>query len=489
MPRSPAPGLTAGSLLSAGELASILRTIAGRPYLTEPVDQLTHALQTAAHALAAAADDELVLAAALHDIGKAPSVQEEHPGLPHELAGAAFARQRLTERIAWLIEQHVPAKRYLVATDPAYRARLSPASQLTLTRQDGPMPEQEAARFGQHPWAADAVRLRRWDDQAKDPRSPGIPLDDLLAVFTRWAARNPRSATGADPATPLPGPGPVLAIGGDLRVRRLGFGAGRITGDGYWGPPPDPAAARTVLQQAVAAGVNLIDTADNYGPAISEELIAQTLFPYPPDLIIATKGGVVRTGPDQWHYAGHPGQLRAACEASLRRLRLDAIPLYQLHRIDPAVPLADQLGALTDLQHEGKIRHIGMDTVTASQLQQAMALAPIASVQNRYNLTHREDEDVLRACEQHGLAYLPYLPLAGGALSSTSASQASLIGDIAAACGASRGQIAIAWLLHTSPATVPTPGTQSPGHLAENLAAAAITLTPGQIRALDTLPA
>ena len=305
----------------------------------------------------------------------------------------------------------------------------------------------------------------------------------------RSPARHPMNASGAGPAVVQPGACPVLDIGGDLRVRRLGFGAARITGDGCWGPPPDPATARTVLQQAVDAGVNLIDTADNYGPAISEELIAQALYPYPPDLVIATKGGVIRTGPGQWHNAGHPSQLRAACEASLGRLRLDAIPLYQLHRIDPAVPLADQLGTLTDLQHEGKIRHIGIDTVTAAQLQQAMALAPIASVQNPYNLTHREHHDVLHACEQHGLAFLPYLPLAGGALTSTSASQTSLIGDIAAACGATCGQIAIAWLLHTSPVTVPTPGTQSPGHLAENLAAAAITLTPGQIRALDTLPA
>jgi aryl-alcohol dehydrogenase-like predicted oxidoreductase/predicted HD phosphohydrolase len=489
MPHSPAPGLTAVSLLSASELARILRAIAGRAYLTEPVDQLTHALQTAAHALAAGADDELVLAAALHDIGKAAPVQEEHPGLPHELAGAAFARQRLTERIAWLIEQHVPAKRYLVATDPAYRAQLSPASQITLARQGGPMTGEESTRFGQHLWAADAVRLRRWDDQAKDPHSSGLPLNDLLAVFARWAARNPRRPSGAGTATAQPGACPVLVIGGDLRVRRLGFGAARITGDGCWGPPPDPAAARTVLRQAIEAGVNLIDTADNYGPAISEEVIAQTLSPYPPDLVIATKGGVIRTGPNQWHHAGHPSQLRAACEASLRRLRLDAIPLYQLHRIDPAVPLADQLGTLTDLQHDGKIRHIGIDTITAGQLRQAMALAPIASVQNPYNLTHREDQDVLRACEQHGLAFLPYLPLAGGSLTNASGGQASLIDDIAAACGATAAQIAIAWLLHTSPVTVPTPGTQSPGHLAENLAAAAITLSPGQVRALDTLPA
>jgi pyridoxine 4-dehydrogenase len=488
MPQAPVPGLAARSLLSVGELTSILDAIAGRPYMTEPVDQLTHALQTAAHAIAAGADDELVVAAALHDIGKAPVIQEMHPGLPHERAGAAFARQRLTERISWLIEQHVPAKRYLVATDPAYQAQLSPTSQLTLTRQGGPMSQLEATRFGQHPWAADAVRLRRWDDQAKDPDSSGILRADLLAVFTRWAARNPGHASGPGPTGGQPGAHQDLIIGGDLAIRRLGFGACRITGDGCWGPPPDLAAARTVLRQAVDTGVNLIDTADNYGPDISEELIAQTLHPYPPDLTIATKGGVIRTGPDKWYYAGHPGQLRAACEASLRRLRLDAIPLYQLHRIDPAVPLADQLGTLTDLQREGKIRHIGMDTVTASQLQQAMALASIASVQNPYNLTHRENHDVLQACEKHGLAFLPYLPLAGGSLTSTS-SQASVIGDIATSCGATPGQIAIAWLLHTSPVTVPTPGTQSPGHLAENLAAAAVTLTPGQVRALDTLTA
>jgi aryl-alcohol dehydrogenase-like predicted oxidoreductase len=279
----------------------------------------------------------------------------------------------------------------------------------------------------------------------------------------------------------------LLRIGGDLTISRLGFGAGRITGDGYWGLPPGLAAARAVLRRAVDAGVDFIDTADNYGPGVSEELIAETLYPYPPGLVIATKGGVIRTGPDQWHHAGHPAQLRAACEASLRRLRLGAIPLYQLHRIDPAVPLADQLGTLTDLQREGKIRHIGMDTVTAGELEQAMALAPVAAVQNRYSLTHRENADVLSACERHGLAFLPYLPLAGGALTGTAAGQADLAGDVAAACGATRGQIAIAWLLHTSPVTVPTPGTQSPAHLAENLAAAAITLTPAQIRALDAL--
>jgi predicted HD phosphohydrolase len=191
MQQPPAPDCASASPLSGGELASILLGLAGCSHLTEPLDHLTHALQTAAQAIAAGADDELVLAAALHDVGKAAAVRQAYPGLPHELAGAAFARQRLTERIGWLIEQHVPAKRYLVATDPAYRARLSRTSQFALTRQGGPMSEEDIARFREPPWAADAVRLRRWDNQAKDPHCPGMPLDDLLALFARWATHDP----------------------------------------------------------------------------------------------------------------------------------------------------------------------------------------------------------------------------------------------------------------------------------------------------------
>lgn len=202
----------ARSTLSAAELAELLQSVAGRPYLAEPVDQLTHALQAAAQARLAAVDDELVLAAALHDIGRAAPVRRDHPGLPHERAGAAFARHRLTERIAWLIEQHVPAKRYLVATDPAYRTRLTPTSQATLARQGGPMSHQEAASFREHLWSADAVRLRRWDDDAKDPQRAGMPIADVLDVFSRWAA-----AQASHPATAYGRP----ARNSSLHRRRL----------------------------------------------------------------------------------------------------------------------------------------------------------------------------------------------------------------------------------------------------------------------------
>jgi pyridoxine 4-dehydrogenase len=276
----------------------------------------------------------------------------------------------------------------------------------------------------------------------------------------------------------------TFTIGGDLTVSRLGFGAGRITGDGYWGPPADRDTARTVLRYAVDHGVTLVDTADNYGPDISEELIAAALHPYPADLVVTTKGGVVRTGPNRWHHAGRPEQLRAACQASLRRLRLETIPLYQLHRIDPAVPLADQLGTLLQLRREGKIRHLGLDTVTAEQLRNGLALAPIASVQNHYNLHHRVGEEVLRLCEEQGIAFLPYLPLSGGALTSGNHSH---LDSIAKARQATPGQVALAWLLHRSPNMLPTPGTASLEHLADNLGAAQVTLTSDDMRILNNL--
>jgi len=276
----------------------------------------------------------------------------------------------------------------------------------------------------------------------------------------------------------------TFTLGGDLTVSRLGFGAGRITGGGYWGPPADRDAALAVLRHAVDHGVTLIDTADNYGPDISEELISAALHPYPADLVVATKGGVVRTGPDLWHHAGRPEQLRPACEASLRRLRLEAVHLYQLHRVDPAVPLADQLGTLLELQREGKIRHIGLDTVTTEQLRDGLKLAPIASVQNHYNLHHRMGDDVLELCDDHSIAFLPYLPLSGGALTSSDHGD---LGTIAEAHHATPGQIALAWLLHRSPTLLPTPGTTTLKHLAENLAAPHVNLTNDDMRMLDTL--
>jgi pyridoxine 4-dehydrogenase len=276
----------------------------------------------------------------------------------------------------------------------------------------------------------------------------------------------------------------TVIIGGDLVVGRLGFGAGRITGTGYWGPPPDRDTAVAVLHRAVDAGVTFIDTADNYGPDISEELIASALHPYPDCLVIATKGGVVRTGPGVWHCAGRPEQLRAQCEASLKRLRLDTIPLYQLHRFDPAVPEADQLGTLIQLRDEGKIRHIGLDTITEEQLRDALRTCPIASVQNKFNLYHRADEGVLRLCEQQNIAFLPYLPLAGGTIA---ASQQPIVERVARTYRATASQVALAWLLHHSLVTVPTPGTKSLKHLTENLGAAALTLGPADMRVLDSV--
>lgn len=291
-------------------------------------------------------------------------------------------------------------------------------------------------------------------------------------------------------SAPVAPPGALFSIGGELPVRRLGFGTGGLVGPGYWGPRhDDPERAVALLRRAVRHGVTLIDTADNYGPDVAEELVARALHPYPEGLVIATKGGVVRTGPDVWHIAGRPEQLRAMCEASLRRLRIDTIDLYQLHRLDPAVPMADQLGTLCQLQQEGKIRHIGLDSVGAAELSRAQELAPIASVQNRYNLLDRASEEVLELCEKRGTAFLPWFPLGHGALTDDAddAGDAGDAGDprdagdalaaVAARHGATTGQIALAWLLHRSPVLLPTPGTGSPAHLDENLAAAEIALT------------
>ncbi|MFB7463241.1 aldo/keto reductase [Streptomyces sp. NPDC056224] len=276
----------------------------------------------------------------------------------------------------------------------------------------------------------------------------------------------------------------VFALGGDLPVRRLGFGTGGLVGPGYWGPRGGRAEARELLRTAVERGVTLIDTADNYGPDLAEELIADALHPYGEQLVVATKGGVVRTGPDQWHVAGRPEQLRAMCEASLRRLRVERIGLYQLHRFDPSVPAAEQLGALARLRAEGKIRHIGLDTVTAEQLRAAVESVPVASVQNAYNLLDRGSAEVLALCEARGIAFLPYYPLGSGALTRESAAAVSAV---AAAHGASPGQVALAWLLHRSPVLCPTPGTGSPAHLAENLDAASVRLTPRELELLDAL--
>ncbi|MEV2229964.1 aldo/keto reductase [Streptomyces phaeochromogenes] len=284
----------------------------------------------------------------------------------------------------------------------------------------------------------------------------------------------------------------IFELAGRLPVRRLGYGTAQLTGPGYWGPRGEARDAVAVLRRAVERGVTLIDTADNYGPSIAEELVAEALYPYPPGLVIATKGGVVRTGPDAWHIEGRPERLRAMCEASLRRLRLDTIDLYQLHRLDPDVPMAEQLGALDELRREGRIRHIGLDSVTAEQLDAARELTDIASVQNRYNLTDRASEPLLKLCEAHGIAFLPWFPLGNGSLTTdrvgpdiTAAHGVSA--NIAATHGVSPGQIALAWLLHRSPVLCPTPGTGSLAHLEENLDSAGVRLSEEDMSRLDAL--
>ncbi|WP_326758792.1 aldo/keto reductase [Streptomyces phaeochromogenes] len=274
----------------------------------------------------------------------------------------------------------------------------------------------------------------------------------------------------------------IFELAGRLPVRRLGYGTAQLTGPGYWGPRGEARDAVAVLRRAVERGVTLIDTADNYGPSIAEELVAEALYPYPAGLVIATKGGVARTGPDAWHIEGRPERLRAMCEASLRRLRLDTIDLYQLHRLDPDVPMAEQLGALDELRREGKIRRIGLDSVTAEQLDAARELTDIASVQNRYNLTDRASEPLLKLCEAHGIAFLPWFPLGNGSLTTD-----RVCADIAAAHGVAPGQIALAWLLHRSPALCPTPGTGSLTHLEENLDSAAVRLGEEDMSRLDAL--
>ena len=261
-------------------------------------------------------------------------------------------------------------------------------------------------------------------------------------------------------------------IGGDLRVNRLGFGAMRITGKGIWGEPENPEEARAVLKRAVELGINLIDTADSYGPHVSERLIGETLHPYPEDLVIATKGGLLRDGPGQWRRDARPEHLREACEGSLKRLKLDCIDLYQLHRIDPRVPAEEPLGALAELREEGKIRHIGLSEVSVEQIQRAQQIVPIVSVQNRYNLTDRDSEAVLDFCECEGIGFIPWFPLATGDL----ARPGGPLDEIATRYGASPGQVALAWLLWRSPVILPIPGTSSVEHLVENVAAASLEL-------------
>lgn len=269
----------------------------------------------------------------------------------------------------------------------------------------------------------------------------------------------------------------TIDVGGDLTVNRLGFGAMRITGQGVWGDPPDRGRAIETLRRAVGLGVNFIDTADSYGPEVSENLIAEALHPYPDDLVIATKGGFARQGPNRWTPDGRPAHLRSACEGSLRRLRVEQIALYQLHRPDPDVPYAESVGTLAELQKEGKIRHVGVSNVSEEQLREAQLIVPIVSVQNRYNVTDRSSQQVLDVCEQESLVFLPWAPIQESGRN---------VGVLAAArrLGATEHQVVLAWLLASSPAMLPIPGTGSPGHVAENIAAAGIELTGDEVRAI-----
>jgi len=269
----------------------------------------------------------------------------------------------------------------------------------------------------------------------------------------------------------------TIEIGGDLVVRRMGFGAMRITGHGVWGDPPDIDRAKATLRRVVELGVTFIDTADSYGPEVSERLIAETLYPYPDDLVIATKGGLVRPGPGRWEADGRPGHLREACEGSLRRLRLDQIPLYQFHRPDPRVPLAESLGALAALKDQGKIRHIGISNVSEAQLRTAQQVTPVVSVQNRYNAADRKSGSMVDLCEQEQLAFLPWAPIQQ-ADGNPAVTQAAKRHD------ASPRQIVLAWLLARSPQMLPIPGSGSPQHVEANVAAASIELSSDEVAAI-----
>jgi aryl-alcohol dehydrogenase-like predicted oxidoreductase len=268
----------------------------------------------------------------------------------------------------------------------------------------------------------------------------------------------------------------TVDVGGDLTANRLGFGAMRITGRGIWGEPPDRDRAKAALRRAVDLDVNFIDTADSYGPEVSERLIAETLYPYPEELIIATKGGLVRPGPDQWEPDGRPEHLRQACEGSLARLRLDRIDLYQFHRPDPKVPIAESIGALAELKDEGKIRHVGVSNFSEDQLREAERVTPIVSVQNRYNAADRSSESMVDLCDQEMLVFLPWAPV--------QQAESRAVLDAARHHGVSPHQVVLRWLLERSPQILPIPGTSSPEHVEENVAAASIELTPDEITAI-----
>jgi aryl-alcohol dehydrogenase-like predicted oxidoreductase len=271
-----------------------------------------------------------------------------------------------------------------------------------------------------------------------------------------------------------------LTLGGDMTVRRLGFGAMRITGEGIWGEPPDRDGAIGVVRRAVELGVNLIDTADSYGPAVSEELIAEALHPYPDDVIVATKGGLTRPGPGRWDADCRPERLKQCCEDSLKRLKVDAIDLYQLHTIDPKVPYADSIGALAELRDEGKVRHVGISNVGRTQLEEARSIVPVVSVQNRYSMSARDSEQVLEMCTREGIGFIPWFPLNAGSV------EGGPVEEVAREHDATPMQVALAWLLHHSPVMIPIPGTSSPAHLQENIAAASLSLSDADLERLGT---
>ncbi len=281
----------------------------------------------------------------------------------------------------------------------------------------------------------------------------------------------------------------IFTIGGDLTVYRLGFGTMRLTGPGIWGPPADKQEAIAVLRRALELGVNLLDTADSYGPEVSESLIAEALYPYPKDLVIATKGGLLRTGPNQWPADGRPEHLREALEGSLRRLRLDHIDIYQFHRPDPNVPFEDSVGALAKMREEGKIRHVGLSNVTIDQLVRAQKIVPIVTVQNHYNLAKRESEhmtvdeseEMIDLCARQGIGFIPWSPLAFGEL----AHSGGALDQIAKRHNAQPGQVALAWLLKRSSTMLPIPGTSRVKHLDEDMVGATIRLSQDEFGAID----
>jgi pyridoxine 4-dehydrogenase len=273
----------------------------------------------------------------------------------------------------------------------------------------------------------------------------------------------------------------TFKIGGDLEINRLGYGAMRLTGKGIWGEPKDPDEAKRVLQRAVELGVNFIDTADSYGPAVSERLIGEALSPFPKGLVVATKAGFTRQGPDQWTQVGRPEYLVQQVEMSLRFLKTDVIDLWQLHRIDPKVPVEESLQAIAKLQTQGKIRHVGLSEVKPKEIDQARKVIEIVSVQNLYNVGDRQHEDVLQYCEKNGLAFIPWFPVAAGKL----AKPGGKLDKLAKQHGATVSQLSLAWLLHRSPVMLPIPGTSSVAHLEENMKAAEITLSSDEMKAIE----